>query len=38
LTWPNAREPLAPVYHRFPEGIDTIDLQEARAPLEELAG
>lgn len=27
---------LAPVYHRFTEGVDTVDLREARALLEEL--
>jgi predicted ATPase len=29
---------LAPVYHWFTEGFDTVDLQEARALLEELGG
>jgi predicted ATPase len=29
---------LAPVYGWFTEGVDTTDLQEAKALLEELAG
>ena len=33
-----ARELLAPVYGWFTEGFDTLDLKEAKAPLEELAG
>jgi tetratricopeptide (TPR) repeat protein len=32
-----ARDLLAPVYHRFTEGFDTPDLKEAKALLEELA-
>jgi predicted ATPase len=32
-----ARELLAPVYGWFTEGFDTLDLKEAKAPLEELA-
>jgi predicted ATPase len=32
-----ARELLAPVYRWFTEGIDTRDLKEAKALLEELA-
>jgi predicted ATPase len=32
-----ARELLAPVYGRFTEGFDTLDLKEAKALLEELA-
>ena len=32
-----ARELLAPVYGRFMEGFDTLDLKEAKALLEELA-
>jgi hypothetical protein len=32
-----AREPLAPVYGWFTEGFDTLDLEEAKALLEELA-
>jgi predicted ATPase len=32
-----ARALLAPVYDWFTEGLDTADLQEARALLEELA-
>jgi predicted ATPase len=32
-----ARELLAPVYHWFTEGFDTLDLKEARALLAELA-
>jgi predicted ATPase len=31
-----ARELLAPVYHWFTEGFDTVDLQEARVVLEAL--
>jgi predicted ATPase len=31
-----AREPLAPVYERFTEGFDTLDLKEAKALLNEL--
>jgi predicted ATPase len=31
-----ARELLAPVYDWFTEGFDTADLQEAKAPLDEL--
>jgi predicted ATPase len=31
-----AHELLAPVYDWFSEGFDTVDLQEARALLEEL--
>jgi predicted ATPase len=31
-----ARELLAPVYGRFTEGFDTLDLKEAKALLEEL--
>jgi predicted ATPase len=33
-----ARELLAPVYGWFTEGFDTMDLQDAKALLEELAG
>jgi predicted ATPase len=33
-----ARELLAPVYGWFTEGFDTVDLQEAKALLEELGG
>jgi predicted ATPase len=33
-----ARELLAPVYAWFTEGFDTVDLQEAKALLEELGG
>ena len=33
-----ARELLAPVYGWFTEGFDTLDLKEAKALLEELAG
>ena len=32
-----ARELLAPIYSWFTEGFDTLDLQEARALLDELA-
>jgi hypothetical protein len=32
-----ARDLLAPVYHWFTEGLDTKDLQEAKALLEELS-
>jgi predicted ATPase len=32
-----ARELLAPIYSWFTEGLDTADLQEAKALLEELA-
>jgi hypothetical protein len=32
-----ARELLAPVYGWFTEGLDTLDLKEAKALLEELA-
>jgi predicted ATPase len=32
-----ARELLAPIYSWFTEGFDTMDLQEAKALLEELA-
>jgi len=32
-----ARELLAPVYHWFTEGLDTADLQDAKALLEELS-
>ena len=32
-----ARELLAPVYAWFTEGFDTLDLEEAKALLEELA-
>jgi predicted ATPase len=31
-----ARELLAPVYGRFSEGFDTLDLKEAKALLDEL--
>jgi predicted ATPase len=31
-----ARTLLAPVYHWFTEGFDTVDFQEAQALLEEL--
>jgi hypothetical protein len=31
-----ARQLLAPVYGWFTEGLDTVDLQEARVLLEEL--
>jgi predicted ATPase len=33
----DARELLAPVYHRFTEGFDTVDLKATKALLEELA-
>jgi predicted ATPase len=33
-----ARELLAPVYGWFTEGFDTVDLQEAKALLDELGG
>jgi predicted ATPase len=33
-----ARELLAPIYAWFTEGFDTVDLQEAKALLEELGG
>jgi len=32
-----ARELLAPIYAWFTEGFDTADLQEAKAPLDELS-
>jgi predicted ATPase len=32
-----ARDLLAPVYGWFTEGLDTLDLKEAKALLEELA-
>jgi predicted ATPase len=32
-----ARQLLAPVYGRFTEGFDTLDLKEAKALLDELA-
>ena len=32
-----ARDLLAPVYGRFTEGFDTLDLKEAKALLDELA-
>ena len=32
-----ARERLAPIFSWLTEGFDTADLQEAKAPLEELA-
>ena len=32
-----ARDLLAPLYGRFTEGFDTLDLKEAKALLEELA-
>ena len=32
-----ARELFAPIYGRFTEGFDTLDLKEAKALLEELA-
>jgi predicted ATPase len=32
-----ARELLTPIYGWFPEGVDTADLQEAKAVLEALA-
>ena len=31
-----ARDPLAPVYGRFTEGFDTLDLKEAKVLLGEL--
>jgi predicted ATPase len=31
-------ELLAPIYGWFTEGFDTVDLQEAKALMEELAG
>ena len=34
---PQARELLAPVYGWFTEGLDTRDLKDAKALLEELA-
>jgi predicted ATPase len=34
----DAYDLLAPVYHWFTEGFDTLDLQEAKALLEELGG
>ena len=33
-----AHDLLAPIYGWFTEGFDTVDLQEAKALLEELAG
>jgi len=33
-----AHDLLAPVYHWFAEGFDTVDLQEAKALLDELQG
>jgi predicted ATPase len=33
----DARELLVPIYAWFTEGVDTADLQEARALLEELS-
>jgi predicted ATPase len=33
----DARRILAPVYERFTEGFETVDLQEAKSPLEQLA-
>jgi predicted ATPase len=33
-----ARELLAPIYSRFTEGFDTVDLQEAKVLLDELEG
>jgi predicted ATPase len=33
----NARDLLAPIYGRFTEGFDTLDLKEAKALLDELA-
>jgi predicted ATPase len=33
-----ARELLAPIYGWFTEGFDTVDLQEAKALLDELGG
>jgi predicted ATPase len=33
-----AHDLLAPVYHWFTEGFDTVDLQEAKALLDELEG
>jgi predicted ATPase len=33
-----ARDLLAPIYNWFTEGFDTVDLQEAKALLEELGG
>jgi predicted ATPase len=35
---PEAHEVLAPVYNWFTEGFDTVDVQEAKALLAELAG
>ena len=35
--WEEARELLAPIYAWFTEGFDTVDLQEAKALLAELA-
>jgi predicted ATPase len=32
-----ARDLLAPIYGRFTEGFDTLDLKEAKALLDELA-
>jgi predicted ATPase len=32
-----ARDLLAPVYGWFTEGFDTLDLKEAKAPLDEFA-
>jgi predicted ATPase len=37
LSHSKVRELLAPVYGWFTEGIDTLDLKEAKALLEELA-
>jgi predicted ATPase len=34
--WDKARELLAPIYGWFTEGFDTVDLQEAKALLQEL--
>jgi predicted ATPase len=35
--WDEARALLAPIYGWFTEGLDTADLQEAKALLEELS-
>jgi predicted ATPase len=34
--WDEARELLAPIYRWFTEGVDTVDLQEAKALWDEL--
>jgi predicted ATPase len=34
--WTEAHDLLAPIYHWFTEGFETVDLQEAKALVEEL--